>query len=314
MTFFRYGFIILLALVPFAASVFPQDLSSLYILTLIFLGIGFSNSKVVFLFLLCVIVVSTRTIVDDGFVGHMGAVACRLFTFSMVVFISANLARHYRKIKESKKELTIALAKALDSRDSFTANHSENVANVALKLAKEMNLSALQCEAVYTGSLLHDIGKIGVPEHILIKPTGLTAEEYERIKSHPEIGYETLKHIADFKTTGILDIVLHHHERFDGKGYPKGLKGGGISLFARIVAVADSFDAMASKRLYRDEMALSKIVDEIDRHKGTQYDPQIAGIFLNLLKNGEIQVPSHPADAKKHSIEGTVDKRHFTSW
>ncbi|WP_261381515.1 HD-GYP domain-containing protein [Paenibacillus cremeus] len=289
--FFRYGFFVLLVLVPLATKVTHQDISSLYILTLIFLGLGFSEISKPVLFLLCTFVVFARSFVDDG-IEHIEAMLCRLISFTLVVFISATMTKHYHKIKKQEKELTIALAKALDSRDSYTANHSENVANYAIKIAKEMNLNATQCEDINTGGLLHDIGKIGVPEHILMKADKLTAEEYELIKLHPVIGYETLKHISDFKTNGILDIVLFHHERYDGKGYPKGLKGEQIPLFARIVSVADSFDAMASRRLYRNVMALDDIMSEIDKNKGTQFDPQIVEVFIKLLKIGEIKIRS----------------------
>lgn len=125
--------------------------------------------------------------------------------------------------------------------------------------------------------------KSGFPEHILMKTGRLTEDEYEIIKSHTTIGYEMIKHIGDFHHNGVLDIVLYHHERYDGKGYPTGLKDRQIPLFARIVAVADTFDAMTTKRVYRDEIELESTLNEIRKNKGTQFDPEIVDIFLSLF-------------------------------
>ena len=127
---------------------------------------------------------------------------------------------------------------------------------------------------------MHDIGKIGIPEHILMKNGKLTNEEYEVIKIHPTIGYNMIKHVADFHKNGILDMVLYHHERYDGKGYPAGLKGNQIPLYARIAAVADTFDAMTTERVYREELSLDYTLNEIRKNKGTQFDPDIVDLFL----------------------------------
>ncbi|MFC6604051.1 HD-GYP domain-containing protein [Ectobacillus funiculus] len=192
--------------------------------------------------------------------------------------------KNYQKIKESKLELIKTLVNALDSRDSYTLHHSENVAHFSLEIAKKMKLSKSLCDVIHKGGLLHDIGKIGIPEHILTKTGKLTDEEYNIIKSHTDIGYEMIKHVSDFNENGILDIVLYHHERYDGKGYPKGLKGTEIPLVARIVAIADMFDAMTSRRVYRSELNLEYTLNEIRKNKGTQFDPEIADIFLSLFE------------------------------
>ena len=112
----------------------------------------------------------------------------------------------------------------------------------------------------------------------------LTNEEYEEIKTHPTIGYNMIKHVADFHKNGILDMVLYHHERYDGKGYPAGLKGNQIPLYARIAAVADTFDSMTTKRVYREELSLDYTLNEIQKNKGTQFDPEIVDTFLSLFE------------------------------
>lgn len=184
---------------------------------------------------------------------------------------------------DDKLEIIISLAKILDSKDSYTANHSQNVARYAVMIAKEMNLPDSVCENVYIGGLLHDIGKVGISENILLKAGSLTDEEYDTIKTHPMIGHDAIDHIESFQENGILDMVLYHHERYDGNGYPKGLKGEEIPFLARIMAVADSFDAMTSKRVYRDQLEFEHVVNDISKNRGIQFDPEIADVFLDIL-------------------------------
>ncbi|HEY4550895.1 MAG TPA: HD-GYP domain-containing protein [Bacillus sp. (in: firmicutes)] len=193
-----------------------------------------------------------------------------------------------QKVKEDNLELIITLANALDSRDPYTLHHSENAAKYSVQIAEKMKLPKDHCEIIREGALLHDIGKIGIPEHILMKSEKLTDEEYEIIKSHPTIGYKMIKHVANFHKNGILDIVLYHHERYDGKGYPTRLKGNQIPLFARIVSVADTFDAMTSRRVYRNEIDLEYTLKEIHRNRGTQFDPEIVDVFLSLFEQDNI--------------------------
>lgn len=192
--------------------------------------------------------------------------------------------KYVHKVREDELELTTVLANALDSRDSYTLNHSENVAKYSVQIAEKLKLSKDCCAIIRKGALLHDIGKIGISEHILMKNGKLTNEEYEEIKTHPTIGYNMIKHVADFHKNGILDMVLYHHERYDGKGYPAGLKGNQIPLYARIAAVADTFDAMTTKRVYREELSLDYTLNEIQKNKGTQFDPDIVDAFLSLFE------------------------------
>ncbi|CAM4397674.1 HD-GYP domain-containing protein (c-di-GMP phosphodiesterase class II) [Paenibacillus endophyticus] len=213
-------------------------------------------------------------------------VLLRILTLSITYFLTSTsisfMILFYMKQKQNTLQLTFTLAKALDSRDHYTADHSDNVAYYSKRIAEEMNLSKLACERIFIGGILHDIGKIGVPEHILMKPSRLTEEEFTIIKAHPLTGYDMLSHISNFKRSGILDMILHHHERFDGFGYPSGIAENRIPLAARIMAVADTFDAMTSKRVYRGELDIGYAIAEIQKNAGTQFDPQVVHAFINI--------------------------------
>ena len=150
-------------------------------------------------------------------------------------------------------------------------------------IGKYLNLPEPDLDTLRIGGLFHDIGKIGVPDSILQKEAKLTDDEYSQIKQHPNIGVHILSHAKIFQN--ILPIVEHHHERFDGNGYPGRLSGENIPYLARITAVADSFDAMSSKRSYRNSLPLDVIKDEFIKNKGTQFDPDITDVFLDILNN-----------------------------
>jgi putative nucleotidyltransferase with HDIG domain len=282
---FRILFFVFFIIVPVLTYMAPE-FNSLYVLTVIFLGIGFSNFHRGLLFFCTFLGVIVRTIVvEEDFLFF--AFLTRLFIYLLVVYISSEITKQYLEIRQHKIDLILSISKSLDSRDIYTGNHSQNVAEYAVLIAKEMGLSKEKCENIYIGGLLHDIGKIGVPEHILNKPTNLTNDEFEQIKSHPKIGYDMIKHISFLKRDGVLDMVLHHHERFDGKGYPHGLEGKDIPFSARILAVADTFDAMTTQRCYKTPINFDYAISEIENCKGTQFDPEIADIFIKILKNGK---------------------------
>ena len=286
--YFRYGFFFLLIFSVILNSIILEGESGFYIFyifSVIFLGIGFYNKPTWFLILFTVIVVTCRYffIPDSG--SNIGIFLIHLVTYSIITLISAGLMKYVQKVKEDNLELTTALANALDSRDPYTLHHSENVAKYSVQIAEKMELSKDSCGIIRKGALLHDIGKIGIAEHILLKSGKLTDEEHEIIKRHPIIGHNMIKHVGNFHKNGVLDIVLYHHERYDGAGYPEGLKGNQIPLFARIVAVADTFDAMTSKRIYRDELNLEYTLNEIRKNKGSQFDPEIVDIFLSLFEH-----------------------------
>lgn len=284
----RYSFFLLLILSVILNSIILHDDNNLYILyifSVISLGIGFYRKSTWFLFFYTVIVVTCRYLLIPDPNPEIGMFLIHLVTYFIITLISAELMRYVQKVKEDNLELITTLSNALDSRDSYTLHHSESVAKYSVQIAEKMKLSKERCDIIRQGALLHDVGKIGVPEHILKKNGRLTDEEYEIIKSHPAIGYKMIKHVGNFHKNGVLDIVLYHHERYDGKGYPTGLKGNQIPLFARIVAVADAFDAMTTKRVYRDNLGLDFALNEIKKNKGTQFDPEIVEIFLSMFDN-----------------------------
>jgi len=257
----------------------------LYILCAIFLGIGFYKSPKWIIFLLIFLVVACRFFFIPEPSASVSTFIIYLFTYLLITLISVGFMSRVQRVLEDNLELTRVLSNALDSRDSYTMHHSKNVAKYAMEIAEEMNLSPYLCEVIHIGGLLHDIGKIGIPEHVLTKPGKLNEAEYELIKTHTTKGYEIIKHVKQYKNNGILDIVLYHHERFDGTGYPKGLQGEEIPLVARIVAVADSFDAMSSQRVYRKKLSLEAILLEIEANKGKQFDPIVVEAFLSLFED-----------------------------
>ncbi|HEV7300392.1 MAG TPA: HD domain-containing phosphohydrolase [Tepidisphaeraceae bacterium] len=173
-----------------------------------------------------------------------------------------------------------SLTSAIDAKDAYTCGHSERVALISRTLAKEAGLPEADVDRIYMGGLLHDVGKIGVPEVVLQKAGRLTPEEFEQMKKHPQIGAHIL---ADLKQVAdIVPGVLHHHERFDGKGYPYGLSGEQIPIMGRIICLADCFDAMTSNRTYRKALPLEVALAEIRRCGGTQFDPRLTEFFLNI--------------------------------
>ncbi|HZG55914.1 HD-GYP domain-containing protein [Paenibacillus sp.] len=208
------------------------------------------------------------------------AIACLARRVSAVS--QRHFARH-RQYEELFMDTMLSFAKSIDTRDPYTAFHSRNVASYARSIAAELKLPGEQTEAIYLAGLIHDIGKIGTPEHILGKESRLTEEEYEIMKQHPEAGYEIVKNIARLQELGITDMVRHHHERVDGRGYPLGLKGDAIPLGARILAAADAFDAMTTNRSYRQKLATETAAEELRRHSGTQFDKDVADAFLRVL-------------------------------
>lgn len=177
-------------------------------------------------------------------------------------------------------EVVDAFSAALDAKHSYTRGHSDRVADIAASIAAGIGFSRKEQEKIHTAGHLHDIGKIGIPDSVLLKPGRLSSEEYDIIKMHPQIGYDILQKVAIFRP--IADIVLHHHEWWNGGGYPGGLQGEDIPLGARIIAIADSYDAMTSARSYRQRISSEQAIAEIVRCAGTQFDPALVKVFLNI--------------------------------
>ncbi|MCC6322028.1 MAG: HD-GYP domain-containing protein [Phycisphaerales bacterium] len=187
-----------------------------------------------------------------------------------------------------------ALTAAIDAKDRYTCGHSQRVAHLAQNLALAAGLSSEQAERVRIAGLVHDVGKIGVPEAVLCKTGRLSEEEFAAIKLHPEIGHKILRDIP--RLEDILPGVLHHHERFDGRGYPHGISGEDIPIFGRLIAIADTFDAMSSTRSYRSAMPRPAVLAELQKSAGTQLDPRLVALFVKLdLGTYDRMVAQHAA-------------------
>ncbi|UCF30357.1 MAG: HD domain-containing protein [bacterium] len=194
--------------------------------------------------------------------------------------MALQLERHDRNLREMFINTTKALAAAIDAKDPYTRGHSQRVAQICLEVAKEMGLSPSEQQKVNIAALLHDVGKIGIEDQVLKKPTKLTDKEYEIIQQHPRWGAMIMGHIKQLKE--IIPAIQSHHERLDGTGYPEGLSGEQIPLLARIIAVADTFDAMTSDRLYQKAMDTQFVVDKLIEWKGSRYDPSVVDAMVKV--------------------------------
>lgn len=195
-----------------------------------------------------------------------------------------------KKLKESQEQLEKAylesietLRMTVEAKDVYTRGHSERVAEFSVLIGKKLGLSDEDLKTLRIGGLFHDIGKIGIPDSILLKESKLTDDEYSEIKNHPAIGKHILSNATLFKD--IIPVIYHHHEKYNGTGYPERLAGEAIPLLARIAAVADTFDAMTSKRSYRNAIPIEIVKEEFVKCSGSQFDPEIASAFLDILNN-----------------------------
>jgi HD-GYP domain-containing protein (c-di-GMP phosphodiesterase class II) len=195
-----------------------------------------------------------------------------------------------------------SLAYAIEARDPYTRGHSERVTTYAVRLAEYMSLGKKKTQLLRYCCRLHDVGKIGVSDNVLLKPGSLTLEERAQIELHPVYGAEILGDLK-FIASGV-PIILHHHERFDGKGYPYGLKKEKIPIEVRIIAIADAFDAMTSDRPYRKALTMPAVIEEIKKNAGTQFDPKLAKAFLKIIAIASA-VPT-VAPAFRLSLSGRV--------
>ena len=197
--------------------------------------------------------------------------------------INEELSESNERLERAYLDMVQTLRYTVEAKDTYTRGHSERVSEYSVLIGEKLGLPEDQIKTLRIGGLFHDIGKIGIPDSILLKPDKLSDDEYSQIKNHPSIGAHILGSAEIFKD--IIPIVKHHHERYDGNGYPSRLKGEEIPYIARIAAVVDTFDAMTSRRSYRGPIDIEHVKEEIKRCEGTQFDPQIAEVFLDILNN-----------------------------
>ncbi|HAI11268.1 MAG TPA: hypothetical protein DCM28_06150 [Phycisphaerales bacterium] len=215
---------------------------------------------------------------DDSHISSIDSKLCSSLASTMSIFLQN--AMLYEDMQSMFLGTLHALTSSIDAKDSYTHGHSERVALMSRNLAKAAGLDDFTCERIYVAGLVHDVGKIGVPESVLCKPGRLTFEEFELIKQHPEIGAKILQDIRQMHD--LIPGVLYHHERWDGNGYPHRLVERDIPLFGRVIGLADAFDAMSTNRTYRRALKHEDVMAEIERCAGSQFDPDLAEVFLKL--------------------------------
>ncbi|MGN0571185.1 MAG: HD-GYP domain-containing protein [Candidatus Fimenecus sp.] len=243
---------------------------------------------------------------SDRAIIYMAVIAVTLLLIGIGSLIisgmhTAVLKRRQKRYRDITHQSISAIANAVDAKDPYTRGHSDRVAKYAAEIARRYGLKPLKVSDIYYSALLHDIGKIGIPDEILKKPGKLTKEEYEIIKTHAAIGADIVKDI-----TAIPNIrrgICDHHEWYDGSGYPRGLRGNNISLEGRIIGMADAYDAMASARGYSAPHTQDYILSEIQTGQGKQFDPKIAQIVMQMMADGFFEKQQEPTDTPSAESE-----------
>src|SRR5437016_198189 len=234
----------------------------------------------------------------------------RLFLFVVVAILGSVMARALsshrelvtRRDVEAKlmTEVNMALANAIEAKDSYTRGHSERLAKLAGACADRMGLSRDEVAAVRLGAILHDVGKIGIPDRILRQSMALTEDEMAWMRRHPQIGADIIGPVEGLHH--VAPLIRHHHEKWDGSGYPKGLKGEEIPLGSRIISVADAFEAMVADRIYRPSLGLSKALEEIKGGRGSHFDPRVVDTVLALIANDTVHLPLPTKDQGQKAL------------
>ena len=207
-----------------------------------------------------------------------------ILLFVVPIFLARYSFKLYVDMKEAHVNTVSALTSAIDANDPFTHGHSYRVSRYALRLGNAMGLSSRDLEILEYGALLHDIGKIAIQHDILLKPERLSEQEFLTLKQHPTLGADIVENLKFLKEAAVL--VRYHHEQPDGRGYPDGLEGDEIPVGARIILVADAFDAMTSDRPYRKGLSIEKVIEQFDLYGGEQFDLEIANLANTLIKSG----------------------------
>lgn len=221
--------------------------------------------------------------------------------------LETRLEKKTKLVEKVTLNSIMAIANTIDAKDTYTSGHSIRVAKCSEEIARRLGWEEAEIQNIHYIALLHDIGKIGIPDSILNKPARLGNEEFAIIKKHPVIGGEILKDIHMIEH--VAEGALYHHERYDGKGYPHGLKGEEIPLCARIVGIADAYDAMTSNRVYRSKLSDEQVISEFERCRGTQFDPELTDLFLEMLKEGfHVPYVDHHTAEEEGGIVGESNK------
>lgn len=197
------------------------------------------------------------------------------------------LNKKNEQIQEMTTQTITAIANALDAKDTYTEGHAERVSSYSAHIAEKLGMSEEEVRNIRFVALFHDIGKIGVPDSVLNKPGRLSAEEFDQMKQHTVVGGEIIKDLD--MIPGVFVGARYHHERYDGTGYPEGLKGAEIPQIARIIAVADAYDAMTTNRIYRNRLTNEQALSELEKGMGTQFDPDAVGALIDMLRTGTLK-------------------------
>jgi putative nucleotidyltransferase with HDIG domain len=223
--------------------------------------------------------------------------------FVVPLFLARYTFQLYVEMKEAHINTVSALTSALDANDPYTHGHSYRVSRYAMGLGRAMGLSSKDLEILEYSALLHDIGKIAIKKEILHKAGRLTEEEFKSLKAHPSTGADIVENLKFLKEAAVL--VRYHHEQPDGKGYPEGLKGDGIPVGSRILLCADAYDAMTSDRPYRKGLSIDKVIEQYEKHKGSQFDVDVANLVIKMIKKSEFPliVETDPTTAIYDSLK-----------
>jgi HD-GYP domain-containing protein (c-di-GMP phosphodiesterase class II) len=224
--------------------------------------------------------------------------------FAALLELHLRSSRRYQGLKELLVGLTRSLTSALDAKDSYTYGHSERVARIAVELGRELGLREDEISDVYLAGLLHDVGKIGIRDEVLLKPGSLTPEEFDHLKQHVTIGYSILSDLRPIRH--LLPGVLYHHEQWDGSGYPDGLAGEAIPLLARILAVADAYDAMSTRRPYRDALPSAQVEETLRKGAGGQWDKRVIEAFQRCRERIHVIRQRGVGESLCHAIDGAL--------
>ncbi len=219
--------------------------------------------------------------------------------------IALENVRLHHQLNEAYASTIAVLADAIEAKDAYTRGHCESVMRLAVEVGRRLEMTGEKLDEVRYSALLHDVGKIGVPDGILLKPGKLMAEEFMIIQKHPAIGRDLVSRVPTLSR--LTDAILHHHEKWDGSGYPEGLAGEGIPLAARIVGAVDAFDAMTSPRPYRDMISHQAAVAELKRCAGTQFDPRVVELIEQILHEG-MKIHPEAHETERSPLTATIAK------